>query len=308
VLDQARDHRGAGIAHAGRAFAREDVPSAVTGGEVQVAAVANRVRRGHRAERDPQPVAAGDPVGEQARQHLPVGGGEHAGRGEGELDLSGAVLGVDQLRLEAAAGELVGQVEDEVLQVEEREQAVRWSVVSDLGVVAVAAQRRELQLEGHREVQAQVRGRGVLAAQGLALAGRDRLELLRALVDRRPPQPGVAVDAGRGTQVGDQPHVPGRSAEVRRGGDHTVDPHDGEHRRQADALGRRRRDPVAWHVLGAGRPRVVDEGDEQVAGTVGEQVVGERRVVCGLGHRAPPCWRSCVPFEVWSIGICPRVV
>ncbi len=147
-----------------------------------MAAVAEPAGEHHRCERDVHAVRRGDGARREPQEQQPVGRLERARRGHGHLELPGRVLRVELLDGHVDGLQRRRQVVPEVAHRHQRADAVARARRGRLAV----AQERHLDLERRLRGEA-LRGQTPLRQpQHVPRAGRQRLELLRELVDRRP--------------------------------------------------------------------------------------------------------------------------
>ena len=280
--DDTRDGAGPGVGQAVRpAAAGEQGARGVGERQVQVRAVARAAGERDRRERHAEPVPGRRPSEQDAGQHRPVRGEQRVRGRERDLELVGAVLGVQLFDRHIGGREARLHVGQEPPDVQHGAHPVALPGTARPRR-PVGGDEHELQLRAHRRAQA-----GRPGSCGDRPQPRPRAPAVRrpALLVQVRGCPGDAVvDDGQHVRVDPQAqvadHAEGRGerdAEVdaehvpRRGGAHPdVDEH---------------RQPVTRHGLGAGHARRVDDGAEhQPDPAVRERGVDRAEIGPPVGH------------------------
>lgn len=202
---------------------------------MDVAAVADRAGDGHGREGDPEVVLVGEGADGLAGEHIEVGRADGVLRGHRQLELAGGVLGVELLHVDALLPQGFQQIPAEGRLLDEAGHPIGGAADCGLEVAAGVAAERELDLKRHAQIQAAVGGGCGHTAREGALAGGVDLPILSVAVGGRPRPAGLGGEGGEPVEVGEEPQVAVRAADLGAGGDVVVEHEDIEHGRRAHA-------------------------------------------------------------------------
>jgi hypothetical protein len=209
-------------------------------------------------------------------QHAIVGGRYRVGRRDRDLELAGRVFGVELLDDHALALQRPGDRAAVVRQLDHPRHAVgRAAAGRDEAALALGA-GGPLHLEAHPQREPAAGGFGDHTASERALAAGVDPALLGVAVDRGEGPAGLAREHGDPVEVGDQPQVAGRAADVLAGRDVVVDHEHVEHRRHADAPPGGALEPAQRDRLDPGDAGVVYPAQRDQRDVRGAQPFGNR--------------------------------
>src|SRR6266540_1654549 len=221
-----------------------------------------------------------------AHQHREVGGADRVGRCDGQLELAGGVLRMELVHDDALGGERGEQVLDVVRHLDDPGHPVGGAGAGGHRVVAGLADE-PFDLVRHPQLEPGLRGPLSLAPRERALAGGVQLALLRPAVHRRPGPPLLGREPGQPVEVGMQPQVSDRAADVAAGGDGVIDAEHIEHGRHADAPRGGLGQTVDGYRLDPGHARVIHPRQRHGADAPASQPSGQ----------LPGSHRQCLPVQ-----------